>query len=266
MRTKQITLLTLIFIAWLQMTGCEQQNKKSTMDNGFASLQKQESTIDDNDADCSQQNKKITATIDVSGLTTDNSVNVGDGERDYYRYDKAALGTVIVTLSDIPETLDDIKNMDLPAGTDDIHDTPYLCPALFVCALNQAFNDKEECKSMLNYIGKRGHDIHTGVVDAYPSDWSQLFQYKSLPSILSYFEGATKPNGWKPTKPLTIKMQLTKYSYTADDFVVRLQIKSSAKASPQFIEIWMEDTDNDGKYDYYYPINYLNLAHSLGVY
>ena len=120
--------------------------------------------------------------------------------------------------------------------------------------------------TMLNYIGKRGHDIHTGVVDAYPSDWSQLFQYKSLPSILSYFEGATKQNGWQPSKPLTIKMQLTKYSYTADDFVVRLQIKSSAKASPQFIEIWMEDTDNDGKYDYYYPTNYLNLAHSLGVY
>ena len=119
---------------------------------------------------------------------------------------------------------------------------------------------------MLNYIGKQGHDINTGIVDAYPSDWSQLFQYKSLPSILSFFEGATKQNGWQPSKPITMKMELTQYSYTADDFVVRLRIKSGAKASPQFIEIWMEDTDNDGKYDYYYPINYLNLAHSLGVY
>lgn len=265
MKKKVMMVLTGGFL--LLAASCESPKQKNSMDNGFANLE--EMTSDDAgkyEADAMTSGKQIRVSIDDSGLDSSQSVNVGDGERNYYKYDRAALGTVSVTLSDIPESLADLKNLQLPNGMKDIHDVPYLCPALMVCALNQAFTDKDECREMLNYIGKRGHDIKTGVVDAYPSDWSQLYQYKSLPSILSYFEGATKQNNWTPSKPVTMKMQLTQYSYTVDDFVVRLQIKSAAKSSPQFIEIWMEDTDNDGNYDYYYPINYINLAHSLGVY
>ena len=269
MKTRLFKLFALTTSILLMTTSCEGQNRNKSMDNTIASLTPQEEVgklPEDSESYSAKPGKQITATIDESGLNKKQSVNVGDGERNYYKYDKAALGTVTVTLSDIPESLDDIKNIKLPRGISDIHNTPYLCPALFVCALNQAFVDKEECKAMLNYIGKRGHDINTGVVDAYPSDWSQLYQYKSLPSILSYFEGATKQNKWTPSKPITMKMQLTQYSYTADEFVIRLLIKSAAKASPQYIEIWMEDTDDDGNYDFFYPVNYINLAHSLGVY
>ena len=269
MNTRPFATLILAVCSLLFMVSCEQQNKTNTMDNGFASMEQQaengEIAEDSGNSDI-QSGKKIIANIDDSDLDNSNSVSVGDGEHDYYKYDHAAIGTVVVTLSDIPQTLAEIKNMELPAGTDDIHDTPYLGPALLVCALNQAFNNMEECRAMLNYIGKKGHDIRTGVVDAYPSDWSQLYQYSSIPSILSYFEGATKQNNWTPSKPITMRLKFTQYSYTADEYVVRLQIKSAAKASPQFIEIWMEDTDGDGKYDYFYPTNYINLAHSLGVY
>ena len=46
-----------------------------------------------------------------------------------------------------------------------------------------------------------------------------------------------------------------------------LQAEEQLKGSEyQLMKIGLEDTDNDGKYDYYYPINYINLAHSLGVY
>lgn len=268
MKTRLFTLLALTAALAISTTSCNQQ-KKGSVNTSIASIIPQEEaeeavSEDENIADSPA--KKITVRIDDSKLSKKNTVNVGDGERNYYKYDNAALGTVTVTLSDIPETLEDIKNMTLPRGTADIHNTPYLGPALMVCALNQAFRDKEECKEMLNYVAKRGHDINTGVVDAYPSDWSQLYQYKSIPSILSYFEGATKQNNWTPKKPLTMKMQLTQYSYTADEFVIRLLVKSAAKASPQYVEVWMDDTDNDGKYDYFYPINYINLAHSLGQY
>lgn len=269
MKTRRLTSFIIAASITLTMASCEQQNKSGNIDNSFPSIPMQEDTeglTDEPDEETGIPGKRITVKIDESKLSKKNTVNVGDGERNYYKYDKAALGTVTVTLSDIPESLDDIKNLVLPRGMKDIHDTPYLAPALFVCALNQAFNNKEECKAMLNYIGRRGHDIETGVVDAYPSDWSQLFQYKALPSILSYFEGATKQNKWTPSKPITMKMQLTQYSYTADEFVIRLLIKSAAKASPQYIEIWMEDTDDDGNYDFCYPTNYINLAHSLGVY
>ncbi len=270
MKTRLFTFLAFATALAIVTASCNQQQEKGSLNTSIASIipqeEESEESVSEEGNTADSPAKKITVKIDDSKLSKKNTVNVGDGERNYYKYDNASLGTVTVTLSDIPETLDDIKNMTLPRGTADIHNTPYLGPALMVCALNQAFRDKEECKSMLNYVAKRGHDINTGVVDAYPSDWSQLYQYKSIPSILSYFEGATKQNNWTPSKPITMKMQLTQYSYTADEFVIRLLVKSAAKASPQYVEIWMDDTDNDGKYDYFYPINYINLAHSLGQY
>lgn len=270
MKTKALTLLFIAGLLTLTSAGCDQQdNKCGKTASSVASIQQMEENDEpatENESEAAEPAKKIKVSIDDSGLSNNHSVNVGDGERNYYKYDKAALGTVSVTLSDLPETLADIQNMTLPKGMNDIHDTPYLCPALLVCALRQAFIDKDECKAMLNYIGRKGHDVNTGIVDGYPSDWSQLFQYRAIPSILSYFEGATKQNSWTPSKPITMKMQLTQYSYTADQFVVRLLIKSAAKSSPQYIEMWMEDTDDDGNYDFFYPVNYINLAHSLGEY
>ena len=208
----------------------------------------------------------IAIDFDDSGLSKDNVVYVGDGEFDYYKYDKAALGTVTVTLSAMPKSLADIKNMKMPKGVTDIHDIPYFAPALLVAALIERDADKEEAKNMINFVARNAFDSSQGAADAYASDWNQINQYTDLSAVASYFEGATKENNYTPSTPITLKMQITDYSYTADKDYIRLQIKSSAKSSPQFVSIKMEDKDGDGNYDFFYPTEFMTLAHSLGVY
>ena len=211
--------------------------------------------------------RQIAVTIDDSGLTK-TTVMVGDGEFDYYQYDNAAVGTVTVTLSDLPTTVEELKQLQLPNGMEDLHDTPYLAPALMAAAVSQHFTNKDECKRMINYIGKKYKDISVGAADFYASEWSQLGQYneKYMQAVRSYFDGATQANGYTPTKPVTMRMELNKYSYTADKNCIQLWIKSSQKSSKQEFKIWMLDQDGNGRYDYFYPTGFAKLAHGLGEY
>ena len=211
--------------------------------------------------------RAINVKIDESGLSK-TTVMVGDGEFDYYRYDDAAVGTVKVTLSALPQTLDELKQLRLPKGMSDLHDTPYLAPALMVAAVNQFFVDRDECKRMINYIGKKYKDISVGAADCYASDWNQLAQYneKYMQAVRSYFKGATQANGYMPGGPFVMEMELNKYSYTADKNCIQLWIKSNIKSSKQEFRVWMLDQDGDGRYDYFYPTTFMTLAHGLGEY
>lgn len=249
----------LLALCMLIIVGCNNTGNKPTTFSG----------VGDNTEDLTSgtaSSNAITIDFDDSGLSKDNVVYVGDGEFDYYKYDKAALGTVTVTLSALPKSLADIKNMKMPKGITDIHDIPYFAPALLVASLIERDADKEEAKSMINFVARNAFDSNQGAADAYASEWNQINQYTDLSAVASYFEGATKENNYTPSSPITLKMQITDYSYTADKDYIRLQIKSSAKSSPQFVSIKMEDKDGDGNYDFFYPTEFMTLAHSLGVY
>ena len=261
---KRIVLYALCMV--FAFTGCENSDKKVTT---FSGVDGNSAVVnDDNGSEKSNGGSAdgITMDFDDSGLSNDNVVYVGDGEFDYYKYDQAALGNVKVTLSDLPKSVSDIKKMKLPTGMSDIHDIPYFGPALLVAALLERDADKEESKRMINYVARSAFDSNQGAADAYASDWSQINQYSDLSAVATYFEGANKGNDYTPSSPITMNMELTNYSYTADKDYIRLQIKSSQKSSPQFIMIKMEDKDGDGNYDFFYPTEFMTLAHSLGVY
>ena len=256
----------LILCTSLVLTGCENKDKKVTTFSGVDNNSAVGNDEDVSEGGNSKANDAISINFDDSGLSNDNVVYVGDGEFDYYKYDKAALGNISVTLSDLPKSVKDLQTMKLPKGMTDIHDIPYFGPALMVAALLERDNDKEEAKRMLNYIARSAFDSSQGAADAYASDWSQINQYSDLSAVATYFEGATKANDYTPSSPITMKIDLTNYSYTADKDYIRLQIKSSQKSSPQFVTIKMEDKDGDGNYDFFYPTEFMSLAHSLGVY
>lgn len=213
-----------------------------------------------------QDGKQITVTIDESGLSK-KTISAQDGSYSY-TYNNAAVGVVKVTLSDIPTTLADLQNLVLPRGMKDIHDTPYLAPALMICAVSQRFVNEQECKAMINYIAKAYNDTTVGAADFYKSDWMQIGQYnaKYMEAMRSYFNGATKRNSYTPSQPVTLEMELTKWSYTANNNHIKLWIKSSVKSSKQEYGIWMEDSDGDGRYDYFYPTTFMTLSHGLGAY
>jgi len=252
----------LLALCMLVAVGCNNSGNNPTTFSGVGDNTENSENLT---SDAASANA-IAIDFDDSGLSKDNVVYVGDGEFDYYKYDKAALGTVTVTLSAMPKSLADIKNMKMPKGVTDIHDIPYFAPALLVAALIERDADKEEAKNMINFVARNAFDSSQGAADAYASDWNQINQYTDLSAVASYFEGATKENNYTPSTPITLKMQITDYSYTADKDYIRLQIKSSAKSSPQFVSIKMEDKDGDGNYDFFYPTEFMTLAHSLGVY
>ncbi|MBO4825804.1 MAG: hypothetical protein J5506_01040 [Prevotella sp.] len=267
--SKFISTTALVLAVSGPLSGCADSMKKGANAQEVTGIS-DALTGNENGAQANANNgdaRLIDVSIDESGLSK-TTVKVGDGEFDYYQYDNAAVGKVKVTLSALPRTLAELKALHLPKGMNDLHDTPYLAPALMAASVSQYFVDKDECKRMINYIGKKYKDISTGAADFYASDWGQLGQYneKYMQAVRSYFNGATRANGYTPSEPVTMEMELNKYSYTADENCIQLWIKSSVKSSKQEFKIWMLDQDGDGRYDYFYPTTFMTLAHGLGEY
>ncbi|MBR6964151.1 MAG: hypothetical protein IKH86_11080 [Prevotella sp.] len=267
--SKLMMAAALVLSASGPLSGCADSMKKNSNGQGVTGIS---DALTGNDGSLAENTpagevRQIIVGIDDSGLTK-TTVMVGDGEFDYYKYDNAAVGTVKVTLSGLPASVEELKQLQLPKGMADLHATPYLAPVLLVAALNQFFVDKDESKRMVNFIAKKYKDTGVGAADYYASEWAQLSQYNEryMQAVRSYFAGATAANGFTPSQPVTMTMELNKYSYTADKNCIQLWIKSSLKASKQELKIWMLDQDGDGRYDYFYPTGFMTLAHGLGEY
>ena len=221
--------------------------------------------------------RQLTVTIDESALAYED-LKIHLSNNVDYSYEKAPFGTVRVSIEDLPVSVAELRNLKLPDGMTDIHQSPYLCPLLLVAAINVMGTDKNEAKAMINYIAKGvdsenrdGKQYHfpnsKGAADYYASDWSQLNQYKTFDKVRSYLDGATYGNSfWPANKPYTMTMEINNYSYTSDWDYVQLWITSTQLSSKKGIGIWKVDNDMDGKFEYYFPSSFLQLAHSLASY
>lgn len=96
----------------------------------------------------------VTVSMNTRGLKKTN-VTVGDGEFDYYSYPNAYVGNVIVTLSKLPESVEELRTINLPNRMTDIHQSPYVLLPLYVAALYQYSKNKAVGKAMIEYIGRQ---------------------------------------------------------------------------------------------------------------
>jgi hypothetical protein len=210
-------------------------------------------------------NGNVTVSMNTRGLSK-TKVTVGDGEFDYYTYPNAYVGKVIVTLSKLPESVEELRTINLPGRMKDIHESPYVLLPLYVAALYQYSKNKAVGKAMIEYIGRQ-KNLGTGKPESLviSSQYSQIDQYCNsrvnpdyMESLLTYFDSARAP--------YTMTIELTNTSYTASKDALVLRIKSSKQSSPKENTIWCYDSNGDGKYDYFYPTNIQQLAHGFGAY
>ena len=277
---KTWTLCSAALLTATLFTGCDlntqSTNNADTITNGILTNDEADNTAMD-DAEESTSARALQVTIDESGLTyEDLTIHLSTGTD--YIYKDAPFGTVKVSLEDLPTNVAELKNLQLPNGMKDIHDSPYLQPVLLVAALNQLNYDKETAKDMLNYIGKvtksenrdaqmvHFPDESALMTDYYKSDWSQANQYKKFDKVRSWFEGAKYANNYTPTQPCTMTLEITNYSYTTDKDYVQLWITSSQLSSKREIGVWKYDSDGDDQFDTFWCSTYLGLLHSLGEY
>lgn len=234
------------------------------------------------DTDKDKDARALAVTIDESALTYEDYTIEQSGEV-LIEFKQVPFGKVKVSLEDLPTSVAELKKLKLPNGMTDIHQSPYLTPALLVAALNQLNYDKTEAQNMIDYIVKEVksenrdavmvHFPGKGSTQIYKSEWNQLKQYTDFNKVRSFFEGTSYYNNYTPTsKPWVMTMELTNYSYTADPDYVQLWLTStSLKDSkgnpiPREYGIWKYDSNGDGKYDYFFGSTFLQLAHSMGSY
>ena len=226
--------------------------------------------------DSDKNARALAVTIDESALTYEDYEITASGKT-VVKFEQVPFGTVKVSLEDLPTSVAELKKLKLPKGVTDIHQTPYLTPALVVAALNQMNYNKTEAQKMIDYIVKSVksenrdavmvHFPGDGATQVYKSEWSQLNQYKNFDKVRSYFEGTSYYNNYTPEKkPWVMTLELTTYSYTADPDYVALWLTSTSLDSKREYGIWKYDSNGDKKYDYFFGSTFLQLAHSLGSY
>ncbi|MDO4994475.1 MAG: hypothetical protein Q4E32_05670 [Bacteroidales bacterium] len=290
MKTYMYIVKNLVFsiaglLAVLTLNSCDagtpRSDKASTMTTGI--LGTDEMNADDQAAEPdspmqSPSARSLQVNIDESGLTyEDLTIRLSNGTN--YVYKDAPFGVVKVSIEDLPASVEELKNLNLPNGMTDIHQSPYLQPILLVAALNQMNYDKETAKAMLDYVGRvtksenrdaqmvHFPDASAQMTDYYKSDWSQANQYKKFDKVRSWLEGAKYANNYTPAeKPYVMTMEMTNYSYTSDKDYVQLWIQSSQLSSKREIGVWKYDSDGDGDFDTFWCSTYLGMLHSLGEY
>ena len=262
----------------LCLWGCDgghQTNNANGTTNSILGIDEAEVTDETEDTPSA---RALEVTIDESGLTyEDLTIHLSNGTD--YIYKNAPFGTVKVSIEDLPTNVAELKNLLLPGGMTDIHQSSYLQPILLVAALNQLNYDKDEAKAMLNYVGRvtkfenrdaqmvHFPDESENMTDYYKNDWNQANQYKKFDKVRSWLEGAKYANNYTPDqKPYVMAMEITNYSYTTDKDYVQLWITSTQLSSKREIGVWKYDSDGDGEFDTFWCSTYLGMLHSLGEY
>lgn len=230
--------------------------------------------------DTDKNARALAVTIDESGLTYEDYTIEQSGEV-LIEFKNVPFGKVKVTLEDLPTSVAELKKLKLPNGMKDIHETPYLTPALMVAAINQLTKNRDEAKNMIDYISKEvksenrdGKMVHypgKGATQIYVSDWNQLKQWVNFDKVRSFFEDTSYYNGYTK-KPWVMTMELTNYSYTADPDYVQLWLTSTSlkdskgNPTPREYGIWKYDSNGDGEYDYFFGSTMLQLCSGLATY
>ena len=243
---------------------------------GFIACNNKKENVQQKEDEPTQEVRSLAVSIDESALTyEDLTIHLSNGTD--YKYQQVPFGTVKVSIDDLPVSVAELQNLQLPKGMTSIHQSPYLQPLLIMSALNMLNEDKDEARRMIDFIVKGvksenrdGMLVHfpgDGATTAYPSDWSQANQYKSFTKVRSYLEGAKNANSYTPEeKPYVMTMTITDHSYTADKDCFQLWLTSTQASSMHPISIWEYDSDGDGAFDTYWSSTYLPLLHGLAEY
>lgn len=270
-----LLLLSAIFLPLTLAGSCDSDGDRDD-DNGYRNSEQYPSPDE-----YEKNARTITVNVDASELTYYDDITAVYGN-DVYRHQFAYLGEIKVSMSEMPSSLPELKKLVLsefylPKGDraartvkpTDIHDLPFYSPALLVAALIKYGSDPVESKRMVNYIAKQFKNISVGAADCYVTDWNWLNEYKrsSYNNLYSYFQGATKSNGYNATKPYTMTMELVENSYaTASKSDAIYHIKCSALDNDMLLTISAEDLNGDDQLDYFYPTTFKHLCVGITTY
>ena len=126
---------------------------------------------------------------------------------------------------------------ELPTGLGELQaleeatlDSPFKTTALVMVALCQMEKDENATFEILDFL--KGPDSVSMFEKQFIKERLNGKYYK----IFSFFEGATPENGYKPTKPYTIKVTETPYSYPQDNYAT-MYVTSSGADSPRAIRL-----------------------------
>lgn len=130
-----------------------------------------------------------------------------------------------VSFEKIPRSLDELKQMQESSLKEPYHAAALLIPALCLWSEN-----KDEAISMINFL--RG----PGPLSTYEIQFIQerLRGNEYIP--LSYFDGTSPENGYRPSEPANLSVSSVPTSFSEEGYV-QLYLKSSGADSPRPVKL-----------------------------
>lgn len=109
-------------------------------------------------------------------------------------------------------------------------DTPFKTAALAMCSLANFDNSADDTFAMLDFL--KGPESVSPYEKQFITERLSGKEYK----VMSFFDGATPENGYKPQMPYTITISDNPHSYTEENWAV-MYVKSSGADSERPIKL-----------------------------
>ena len=139
---------------------------------------------------------------------------------------KAHAGSRKLTFPSLPTNLEQLKALPEASLTD-----PYAVAALSVLALTPFATNREESIAMLNFL--KGPDPLN------PAEIQQIsdrFMDGKFYKVNSFFEGAMPQNNYTPSKPYTVEVSVTPYSFENQGWAV-MYLHSGGADNPRPVKL-----------------------------
>lgn len=139
---------------------------------------------------------------------------------------KAHAGARKLTFPSLPTNLEQLKALPEASLTD-----PYAVAALSVLALTPFATNREESIAMLNFL--KGPDPLN------PAEIQQIsdrFMDGKFYKVNSFFAGATPQNNYTPSKPYTVEVSVTPYSFENQGWAV-MYLHSGGADNPRRVKL-----------------------------
>lgn len=139
---------------------------------------------------------------------------------------KAHAGARKVTFPSLPTNLEQLKALPEASLTD-----PYAVAALSILALTPFATNREESIAMLNFL--KGPDPLN------PAEIQQIsdrFMDGKFYKVNSFFAGATPQNNYTPSKPYTVEVSVTPYSFENQGWAV-MYLHSGGADNPRPVKL-----------------------------
>lgn len=139
---------------------------------------------------------------------------------------KAHAGSRKLTFPSLPTNLEQLKALPEASLTD-----PYAVAALSVLALTPFATNREESIAMLNFL--KGPDPLN------PAEIQQIsdrFMDGKFYKVNSFFAGATPQNNYTPSKPYTVEVSVTPYSFENQGWAV-MYLHSGGADNPRPVKL-----------------------------